>query len=369
MRIIHPGQNTPIKVRVLDAQIHHKAKSRLNFTIQDSTATRRGVVWGPTAQLMEQKLKPHGIYRISNYIAKQPMPRFNPDPVEFTFTSATTVLQEQDDEDFAKKPTSLLKDVLLTPDLCDISCKITNINHTQESPNKRMVLRHVHVVDTSAVEVSLVLYKDVASSFEHMYIVGQSINVTNVRRSQGSVPTLTTTPTSCISLATTPLDINEFQKINQQETPTLTLAELQNQKETLPVGIYPISNTLQIATFAFNQTHTYYGCNRPHCRQKLLTSPNNILLCRLHGPCTSPRLFYHVGVQLMDTEQNFQWLSLFDNHMSQLMPTTAAQFASLNETAQRDTLSAVCGSSVKITVKLTKQNNYTNINVLSISTV
>ena len=99
-----------------------------------------------------------------------------------------------------------------------------------------MVLQHVHVVDTSAIEISLVLHKDAASTFEHMYAVGQSINVTNVRLTSGPTHTLTTTPTSCVTLATTPLNINEFQKIQQQETQDTTLAEL------FPVGISAISN-------------------------------------------------------------------------------------------------------------------------------
>ena len=361
------GDSTPIKVRVKTAKINQKTKTRLNFTIEDSSATRSGVVWGPAALELQEKLQPNSICTITNYIAKKPNERFNRDPVEFTFSSSTTITLHDEDESFGSQSDTLIRDALLSTDTSNITCQITKIKHVHDSPMKQMQVREVHVVDQSAIEIVLVLFKDTAINFHERYTIGQTIHVTQVRRSNNPLPTLSTTPSSIITEPSTPLNITQYNPVQDQDY-NITFDFLVNRTQELKAGNYTVTDSLQIATFAFNSESTYYGCPHLNCRQKLQSSPTNVPICKRHGLCPSTKLYYHVGVQLMDATNNFKWFSLFDNHMAQLTPTSATSFSSLSDDAQQQLLSSLCGTNLKITIKIT-ESNYKNVSILSLTTI
>ena len=140
-------------------------------------------------------------------------------------------------------------------------CQITKIKDVHDSPMKQMLVCEVHVVDQSAIEIVIVFFKDAASRFAETCTGCQTIHVTQVRHSNNPLPTLSTTPSSIITIPSTSLNVTQYNPLQDKDY-NITFDFLVNHTQDIQPGNYTISDSLQIATFAFNNESTHHGC--PH---------------------------------------------------------------------------------------------------------
>ena len=227
-----------------------------------------------------------------------------------------------------------------------------------------MDLRKITVVDISAQETILCLFKETAHTFPNNFSVGDTIKITNLRSSRGS--SLNTTADSNITADVEPINILHYQPL-QDQIKQMSFIDFCNGKYNLPECTIKITNVLTITTYSSNSDNIYYTCNQANCRMKLQNNPSGILICTRHGPILSPHVYYKVGIQLMDANSNESWFSIFDNHVSKFTQTTAASYATLSSAGKHDVLRNICCTKVEVTIQITKKGPYTNFNLISLT--
>ena len=361
LKSLFPNHSPTIKVRVTDATLSKKNKSRLKLIFEDSSATRQGTAWGTDAEGLQPRLLPNKIYLISNYLSKATNKIFNKDPVELQLTNQTRIIEQPDDHNYGIRPVSVITDVLRDRDLHTITTLITNIGQIEITPLRKMSLRKIKIVDVSKQEAILCLFKNLAENFD--YQIGSSIKITDVRADKDC--NINTTASSVISEHQPGIIVDNFVVCRNSES-QISLAELNSQISTLDSGLYNITDELVIGAYASSQPYTYIGCPTKLCRSKLTSNATGILLCKSHGPVTSAALYYKISMQLMDSHHNDLWLPFFDNNMARFTETSATDFAALPNNAQHQILRNICGSRVKITLRLTQRPPHNNLNIASL---
>ncbi len=150
------------------------------MAVQGDSAQRNAIVWGECAETVSNKLVADKVYTISKYNTQVPNKRFNKDSV---FNSSTEVNSEDEDDEFGIPKPEELAIAIHHKEKITISGRITSISSLELSPQKKMPLRKLCIVDSSRVECCVVGFKDTATKFP--YTVGDCVMLTNTR-SDGS---------------------------------------------------------------------------------------------------------------------------------------------------------------------------------------
>ena len=181
LKRVFTNDKSPIRVKILSPKYAKLNKARLNFTLQDETAIRKGIAWGENADNFRGALEDKKIYTINNYVAKKPSSsRYNPDPIEFTFNEHTEITLQDDDPAFLERPIETIVQVLQHRELSCIIVSITNVGHLEETPKVRRPMRKIKILDVSCRETLLVTFDSMATNFDDDFEINDTIKVSNV---------------------------------------------------------------------------------------------------------------------------------------------------------------------------------------------
>ena len=164
LKQITPGDHLisspTIKVRIQNPRLNQKVRTRLNFDIMDSSAKRRGIAWGQDAEVLHQQLEHNSIYSISKFMANSVNKKYNSDPCEIQLTTTSIINALPQDDDFGKQSIVPISQAITSKELVTLKARITHIGEIMDSPNNKMRLRIIKLVDQSAIEAELCLFNE-----------------------------------------------------------------------------------------------------------------------------------------------------------------------------------------------------------------